>query len=118
MDLLERHDEVSNTVQDLIFQRDQAKEFLYEELAMAKDCEYKCSLIRAKIKTDGRNQSDRDNELLLLLDDNEEYQVLFKESLEHRRSVNDATKNIELLNDGIKIGLSELQILANLAQVN
>jgi|TARA_R100001594_G_scaffold149610_2_gene207948 hypothetical protein len=118
VDLLERHDEVSKTVQDLIFQRDQAKEFLYEELAMAKDCEYKCSLIRAKIKTDGRNQSDRDNELLLLLDGNKEYQVLFKESLEHRRSVNDATKNIELLNDGIKIGLSELQILANLAQVN
>ena len=118
MDLLSRHDEVSKQVQDMIFRRDESKVFLSEDLAMAKHCEYQWQLIRAKIKTPGRNQSDRDNQLLLELDDNIEYQELFKEALEHRRSVNDASRNIEALNDGIKIGLSELQILANLATVN
>ena len=117
MDLLSRHDEVSRTVQDLIFQRDQSKEFLYEELAMAKKLEYDCQMIKAKISTVGKNQSDRDSELLLVLDDNQAYQELFQEALEHRRSVNDASRNIELLNDGVKIGLSELTILANLAQI-
>lgn len=118
MDLLERFEGVQKETQTLIFDRSESRDFLYEELAMAKHCEYLCSMIKAKIVPEGRSKEIRDNSTLIQLDNDSEYQELYLEGLEHRRNVNEANKNIQMYDDSIRIKQSELTLLSNMAQVN
>ena len=118
LEVLERFEGVQKETQTLIFDRSEAREFLYEELAMAKHCEYLCSIIKAKITPEGRSKEIRDNSTLIQLDNNSEYQELYLEGLEHRRNVNEANKNIQMYDDSIRIKQSELTLLSNMAQVN
>ena len=90
-------------------------EVVAEAVMMARAAEHEASIYRARVEPRGSNAEERASNLLLELEDSEDYKSLIDEGVEHRRTSNSAQRSIEAMTDEIKMAQIQGQLLCNLA---